>query len=122
MTFTKSIEWLALLIGNSHLHWGYFKNGFLHSCWDTHYYNKPINNLILPSEVLLANIPNTLPLIVASVVPEQTAMWREYSNVNIIEIRDIPINKLYFNMVIDRALAVFGAVITYSFPCLVIDA
>ena len=122
MTFTKSIEWLALVIGNSHLHWGYFKNGFLHSCWDTHYYNKPINNLILPSEVLLANIPNTLPLIVASVVPEQTAMWREYSNVNIIEISDIPINNLYFNMGIDRALAVFGAGITYSFPCLVIDA
>ena len=29
MTFTKSIEWLALVIGNSHLHWGYFKIGFL---------------------------------------------------------------------------------------------
>ncbi len=122
MTLTKSIEWLALVIGNSHLHWGYFKNGFLHSCWDTHYYYKPINKLILPSEVLLANIPENLPLIVASVVPKQTSIWKEYYGVNIIKLSDIPVKNLYSNIGIDRALAVLGAGATYSFPCLVIDA
>ncbi|KFF41271.1 MAG: pantothenate kinase, type III [Candidatus Atelocyanobacterium thalassa isolate SIO64986] len=122
MALTKSIEWLALVIGNSHLHWGYFKNGFLHSCWDTHYYNEPINKLMLPSEVLLANIPNTLPLVVASVVPKQTTIWREYHGVNIIELNNIPIKNLYLNIGIDRALAALGAGVTYSYPCLVIDA
>jgi type III pantothenate kinase len=118
----NSTAWLALMIGNSRLHWGYFKNRNLHNTWDTYHCSQSINDVSLLSDFLPDNIPDFLPLILASVVPSQTQLWSNYHNINIIDLEDIPINNLYSTIGIDRVLAVLGAGKIYGFPCLVIDA
>jgi type III pantothenate kinase len=63
-----------------------------------------------------------LPLILASVVPEQTALWQIYPNVRIITLDQLPIEGLYPTLGIDRALALLGAGTQLGWPVLVIDA
>jgi type III pantothenate kinase len=64
----------------------------------------------------------TLPLIVASVVTQQTAIWQSYPNVRIITLDQLPIGGLYPTLGIDRALAVLGAGNQFGWPVLLIDA
>ncbi|NET73749.1 MAG: pantothenate kinase [Sphaerospermopsis sp. SIO1G2] len=66
--------------------------------------------------------PPDLPLLIASVVPEQTAKWQNYPNAEFITLDQIPLTRMYSTLGIDRALAVFGAGKNYGFPILVIDA
>ena len=122
MTSEKLTECLALVIGNSRLHWGYFKDRNLQDTWDTSHCCQSINTVRLPSKFLPSHVPNSLPLILASVVPSQTKLWRKYLNIKVIKLEEIPINNLYSTIGIDRVLAVFGAGKMYGFPCLVIDA
>ncbi len=63
-----------------------------------------------------------LPLILASVVPDQTALWQSYPNVRIITLDKLPIKGLYPTLGIDRALALLGAGTQLGWPALVIDA
>jgi type III pantothenate kinase len=63
-----------------------------------------------------------LPLVLASVVPQQTALWKSYPNVRVITLDQIPLNNVYPTLGIDRALALWGAGIIWGFPMLVIDA
>ncbi|BCL35914.1 pantothenate kinase [Nostoc sp. MS1] len=63
-----------------------------------------------------------LPLFLASVVPRQTALWQSYPNVRVITLEDIPLNNIYPTLGIDRALALWGAGMSWGFPMLVIDA
>ncbi|MEH2056932.1 MAG: pantothenate kinase [Nostoc sp.] len=70
-------------------------------------------------------LTNTLPLcplLVASVVPSQTAIWQSYPNIRIITLDQIPLKGVYPTLGIDRALALWGAGKTWGFPMLVIDA
>ncbi|MEA5508872.1 pantothenate kinase [Crocosphaera sp. UHCC 0190] len=122
LSTSKSTDWLALVIGNSRLHWGYFKQNKLQSIWDNEHLSKPLITQILPQNLLLPNIPNNLPLYIASVVPFQTKLWQTYPETQIITLDKIPLNNLYSTMGIDRALALLGAGQIYGFPCLVIDA
>ncbi|ACB52571.1 putative bordetella pertussis Bvg accessory factor [Crocosphaera subtropica ATCC 51142] len=122
MNRETSKEWLALMIGNSRLHWGYFQGEILQNTWNTTHHDQLIDPLILPNHCLLGNLSLTLPLIVASVVPSQTKLWQNYQNTVLINLEDIPLNNLYQTIGIDRALAALGAGDKYHFPCLVIDA
>ncbi|UKO96311.1 pantothenate kinase [Nostoc sp. UHCC 0870] len=71
---------------------------------------------------LNAALPLTaLPIVIASVVPKQTALWETYPNVHLITLDQIPLKNTYPTLGIDRALALWGAGMTWGFPMLVID-
>lgn len=144
--------WLALMIGNSRLHWAAFQAESLVLRWDTPHWNPlgvkvglshvaphpiqawAVKNLGVP--IGLADWPQSvqdwliqqlasqdpIALYLASVVPEQTQLWQPYPHVQILELADIPLQKMYPTLGIDRALAVWGAGQHYGFPQLVIDA
>jgi type III pantothenate kinase len=63
-----------------------------------------------------------LPLVLASVVPDQTALWQSYPDVRIITLDQLPIEGLYPTLGIDRALTLLGGGIQLGWPVLVIDA
>ncbi len=108
MLSQSSKTWLALIIGNSRLHWGLFNRNQLTKAWDTNYLSTPSS----PSP----------PLFIASVVPTQTKLWQNHPNAKFITLNEIPLNNLYPTLGIDRALALLGAGETWGFPVLVIDA
>ena len=107
MLSTPPKNWLALIIGNSRLHWGLFNQETLIEAWDTNYLSTPS--------------PLSSPLFIASVVPSQTKIWKNYPEANFISLNQIPLNNLYPTLGIDRALALLGAGETWGFPMLVID-
>ncbi|MFN6478475.1 pantothenate kinase [Nostoc sp. DedQUE07] len=138
--------WLALEIGNSRLHWALFIGETLYSAWDTDYLAESViqhltefqtlDDLLLaisPSHQQSNFLTNTpplcafvslppCPLVLASVVPSQTAIWQTYPNVRVITLDQIPLKGVYPTLGIDRALALWGAAKTWGFPMLVIDA
>lgn len=84
------------------------------------------NLLCLPATPAFSS-PHTLslvplPLVLASVVPQQTAIWQSYPDVRIITLDQLPIGGLYPTLGIDRALAVLGAGNQFGWPVLLIDA
>jgi type III pantothenate kinase len=114
--------WLALMIGNSRLHWASFNGLTLQDTWDTSHlsqWEKCDNNSLNSQE---NNELETQPLVIASVVSEQTKLWQNYPNVRIINLDEIPLRGLYSTLGIDRALAVLGAGTRLGWPVLVIDA
>jgi len=103
-----SSKWLALMIGNSHLHWAYFEQNILIKTWQTNHDS-------------IANFPANTPLYLASVVPEQTKLFLDYPYLKLLQLADIPLKNLYPTLGIDRALAALGSGEIYGFPSLVID-
>ncbi|WP_293292988.1 MULTISPECIES: pantothenate kinase [unclassified Microcoleus] len=84
------------------------------------------NLLCLPATPAVSS-PHTLsvvppPLVLASVVPQQTAIWQSYPEVRIITLDQLPIGGLYPSLGIDRALALLGAGNQLGWPILLIDA
>ena len=84
------------------------------------------NLLCLPATPAVSS-PHTLsvvplPLVLASVVPQQTAIWQSYPEVRIITLDQLPIGGLYPSLGIDRALALLGAGNQLGWPVLLIDA
>ena len=115
---------IALVIGNSRLHWGWFINSKLAKVWDTKHLLKPAK----PDKVLIELLDSYLrenisliPIYIASVVPQQTKLWEEYPNCNLITLKDIKLKNVYPTLGIDRALAAWGGGETYGYPCLIID-
>ncbi|WP_009632371.1 pantothenate kinase [Synechocystis sp. PCC 7509] len=131
----KSI-WLALAIGNSRLHWAWFKGEELFCTWDTAYLaNNHIQQLAkcrtwedlplklaLPEQILKADFIYPIPLYLVSVVPNQTELWRNYPNLQVITLDNVPLKNKYSTLGSDRALALWGAKETWGMPALVIDA
>lgn len=143
---------IALAIGNSRLHWGLFTGETLQKTWDTEHLSASAvlqlsedqkaeylvqtvmrsieesfcKNLLSVPTVNISNPPTlplfAIPLVLASVVPEQTALWQIYPNVRIITLDQLPIAGLYSSLGIDRALALLGAGTQWGWPILVIDA
>ena len=99
------------MIGNSHLHWALFQGDQIGQTWRTNYDLAPE-----PLSALLGKIP----FVLASVVPSQIHYWLAYQP-QILTLDNIPLQNLYPSLGIDRALAAWGAGLTYGFPCLVID-
>ncbi|MBE9186801.1 pantothenate kinase [Microcoleus sp. LEGE 07076] len=84
-------------------------------------------NLLFLSDTAAVSSPHTLsfvslPLVLASVVPQQTAIWQSYPDVRIISLDELPIGGLYPTLGIDRALALLGAGNQLGWPVLLIDA
>ena len=118
-------NWLAIAVGNSRLHWAWFEDRTLIETWDTHYLSNLVKSDELPQLFLSANLIKQkyieLPVYLASVVPQQTQLWQNYSRLNLIDLNDIRLINVYPTVGIDRALAVWGARVTYNSSCLVID-
>ncbi len=172
--------WLALMIGNSRLHWAWFLGEKLQFAWDTQHLPASVVQKLancqhlddLPVEILpphmstggfstdacektgnsvkpactdgfttdacektgnsvkpapttprlspLASSP--FPLYLASVVPSQSEIWQAYPDVHIITLEQVPLLGVYPTLGIDRALALWGAGVTWGYPTLVIDA
>lgn len=125
-------DWLALTIGNSRLHWAWLTDKTLRQNWDTsHLQPEKVQQLIesrfnfqdydIPRSSLMP-IWETLPkLWIAPVVSEQAKLWETYPHVRTIALDQIPLQNTYSTLGIDRALAVWGAIVTYGAPVLVID-
>ncbi|WP_375509870.1 pantothenate kinase [uncultured Nostoc sp.] len=136
--------WLALEIGNSRLHWALFLGETLSSAWDTDYIPESVIQQMAECQTLddlLEKIfplyqrtkkqggygdnsfpASPPPLLLASVVPSQTAIWQIYPNVRVITLDQVPLKGMYPTLGIDRALALWGAGKMWGFPMLVIDA
>lgn len=133
-------NWLALMIGNSRLHWAWFTGITLQQAWDSsHLSTQHIRSLIqhqldfrafreaqngedlnLPNPTSI--VPANLPIWIASVIPDQLPQWQTYAQTQVINLDRIPIQGLYPTLGIDRALALLGAATIYGLPCLIIDA
>lgn len=98
------------MIGNSRLHWAKFTGENLLETWDSPYWDW--------AKIQGLNLPVTL----ASVVPEQTEVWQQYSHLQMLTLNQIPLKSLYPTLGIDRALAVLGAGEQLGWPILLIDA
>ncbi|HEY9668712.1 MAG TPA: pantothenate kinase [Coleofasciculaceae cyanobacterium] len=130
-------HWLALMMGNSRLHWAWFVGNTLQQAWDiNHLPAARVEQLIqrwalgvLPEEILppllvsqALDTSRQLPLYLASVTPDRAKLWQAYPATKIITLEQLPLLGLYPTLGIDRALAVFGAGETLGYPVLVIDA
>lgn len=126
---------IVLIIGNSRLHWALFIDKTLYSTGDTFHLSASIIQQLaqyptLDNWLTAICLPNNLPiipdypipLILASVVPSQTALWQSYPHLRLITLEDVPLERMYPTLGIDRALAVWGAGKLLGFPTLVIDA
>ncbi len=119
------VDRVALVIGNSRLHWGWFKDASLDRLWHTQHLLKPISPVRLPDFLppdLTRLLGEGVEVMIASVVAPQGELWREYPTVRKLTLRDISIGGLYSTLGIDRALALLGAASVYGYPSLVIDA
>lgn len=101
--------WLALVIGNSRLHWARFDHATLQQTWDE-------------PHRLSATAEREEPIWIASVVPEQSRVWAGLPNARFLTLADVPLRGLYATLGIDRALAVWGAIVTWGSPVLVVDS
>lgn len=132
---TDSSIWLALMIGNSRLHWAWFVGETLGCAWDTEYLpGSAVRQLaqgwdsgeweveFFPPDLISQLNERQVPLNLASVVPSQAALWQTYPGVNIITLDRIPLKGVYPTLGIDRALALWGAGETWGWPMLAIDA
>ena len=124
-------NWLALNIGNSHLHWAWLTGETLRQTWETpHLETDQVRQLIKSrfnfeeSETPRSTpIWETLPeLWIASVVSKQAKLWETYPHHRTIELAQIPLQHTYSTLGVDRALAVWGAIVTHGSPILVIDS
>lgn len=131
---SENQKWLGLMIGNSRLHFGMFTGAILQKSWDTEHIKESeiqkntnggssiekILKSILKTQSISLN--NGMPLLIASVVSQQTTIWQNYPQANIISLEQLPLQGVYPTLGIDRALALLGAGKKFNWPILVIDA
>lgn len=137
---SASSSWLALMIGNSRLHWALFRGDTLTAAWNTsHLSSDQVEQLTaqrfapsawqgltelppaITQAIQSATSAEAIPLWLASVVPSQTQLWQVHPTVRIVQAHQLPITGLYPTMGCDRILALWGAGQTYGWPVLVID-
>jgi type III pantothenate kinase len=117
---TENIQ-IGLSIGNSRYHWAWFLNTKLQSSWDTEYLTIDRSFDLFPVDLQKIIKTYPIPIYLISVVPSQTTIWQQLSQVKLITLADLPLFNLYPTLGIDRALSAFGAGETYGYPVLVID-
>jgi type III pantothenate kinase len=133
-------SWLALMIGNSRLHWGLFmgyqSGETLIDTWDSNYVDadtvqqlaecENIQDFLhqVNGEIKVEISPwglSPIQIAIASVVPTQFLVWQKYPLAKIITLDDICFQAMYPTFGIDRALALVGAESYFGSPVLVID-
>lgn len=136
--------WLGLIVGNTRLHWGIVYDGSVETAWHTSHLTPDTANFLMEHQFSPAawhdfaadqlltqplfwedstpSLRQPQRLVCASVVPQQTALLRAYPAFQEISLSDLPLDNLYPNLGIDRALNLLGASKTFGWPILVIDA
>jgi type III pantothenate kinase len=129
-------SWLALVVGNTRLHWAEFRGDRLLAQWHTRHLTTAEVSALAGSgfapqawmtyqagkEPVPAQPLGSIPVYGASVVPTQTALWSTYPQWHAIALTDIPLDSLYPTLGIDRALNLWAAGRRYGWPVLVVDA
>ncbi|NEQ52106.1 MAG: pantothenate kinase [Leptolyngbya sp. SIO3F4] len=121
-------NWLALVIGNTRWHWGWFNNSHLKQVWHTeHLSTQPLPAFTLQSLIarqapsqLLQIALESLEVWAVSVVPPQDQYLQSLSSVH--WVTQFPIKDIYPTMGLDRVATLLGAGHHYNWPVLVIDA
>jgi type III pantothenate kinase len=127
--YSRSNFWVALMIGNSRLHWAVFEGDDVVQAWHTPHLQATLPQQwsdwlsLSPAFQYLVTLQSTTypELWSASVVPTQTAIWQHYPHANFIQLADVPLHQMYPTLGLDRAIALWGAGTTYGWPILVID-
>lgn len=125
--------WLALAIGNSRLHWAWFIEADLQHTWETsHLSEAAVQQLIQTGfnfetpgapALSISSLSQKIPeLWIASVVPQQTALWSNYPKLQWLTSEQIALKNAYSTLGVDRALASRGAGDLYGYPVLVVDS
>jgi type III pantothenate kinase len=125
---------LALAIGNSRLHWGWFVGSQMQCAWDTPHLSACVIAELTASQFDFRRFPDAAPMSIretwypspvtlklASVVPEQARLWQTYPGAQVLTLTQIPLSGLYPTLGVDRALAAWSATQTCGQPVLVID-
>lgn len=116
-------DWLGLMIGNSRLHWGLFRNNRLAKTWNTLQAESLAElNTVVEDEELKECLQAQIPLYFASVVPSATKMYLSLPQARIIDCSLIPLKNTYPSLGSDRILTLWGGGCKYGFPCLVVDS
>ena len=123
---------LALAIGNSRLHWGWFHQGSLAATWHTPHLSPTVAEGLMASGFApdlwpsrtegLPSLTSHPPLYIASPVPRQLQLWQQYQYAKVITTQEVPLAGIYPTLGVDRALALFGAGNRWGWPVLVVDA
>ena len=120
----NELNWLAVVVGNSRLHWAWFKHNTPMATWDTNHLTNPVEHrlphLFLHPDLIDRDLIQ-IPIYLASVVAHQTKYWCNYHNLTLVGLNDIKLTNVYPSLGVDRALAASGAIATYNQSCLVID-
>lgn len=134
--------WLALVIGNTRLHWALFDGCALQATWHTRHLAANEASALINAQFAasawasLTDIDavashrhdlrdsncSDVPLCIASVVPQQLTQWLTYPTLEVMELKHIPLKHLYSTLGLDRALNLVGAGDRYGWPVMVIDA
>ncbi|PZU95294.1 MAG: pantothenate kinase [Pseudanabaena sp.] len=112
----KSWLWLVIAIGNTRIRAVVF-NRDRQIIKEYAYAHKDLPSL----EIELTN-QQFAKISIFSVVANLVTYWHRLAQTQIITTADIPLQNLYANLGVDRALAAFGAGELYGYPLLVIDA
>jgi len=142
-TSLQTERWLALVIGNTRLHWGCFHRNNLEGVWHTPHLTAETARRLVAHHFIdeswqdiagltLDSQQNQLPkqrieasaVWMASAVSAQTDLWVSCSNLAIQAVArsHIPLFNLYPTLGIDRAINLLGAGSTIGWPILVVDA
>ncbi len=137
--------WLALVVGNTRLHWAVFQGDTLQQVWHTRHLTVADRCLLIDQNFapvawatliddphmmsaiaalntfLHADCAAPVELYLASVVPAQTQLWQAYPQHREITLEQVPLEHCYATLGIDRALNLLGAGDRYGWPALVID-
>lgn len=131
--------WLALVAGNSRLHWGLFQGEQWLGSWHTHHLTtQQLQALVaaqftadawlaldiaLPLQILDSGKLDTscTPLWMGSVVQSVQSALTPYPYTHRVELGQVPLGGLYPTLGVDRALSLAGAGDSYGWPVLVID-
>ena len=108
-------QWLAIAIGNTNIKAAVFQQS---ECMAEYTY---LHTELSSLEASLS--PRSYSQIaIASVVPDLITPWHGLPQTLSIETSMIPVAGIYATMGVDRALAAWGAGLTYGYPVLSIDA
>lgn len=140
MSRALSAAWLALIVGNTRLHWGFFQQQKLVGSWHTpHLCADQVSDLkrsgfssetwqaialLTPAEKACLPWSPLSPKAIwmAAAVPTQAALWLKLPvSVQQVQRSNFPIAGLYPTFGLDRALTLLGAGNTLGWPVLVID-
>ncbi len=140
MSSDLSTAWLALVVGNTRLHWGFFQQQRLVGVWHTPHLSadgvsylkesgfsaaawQAIAELTSAEKATLPQSPlSPTALWMAAAVPTQAALWLQPPvPAQPVERSNFPIAGLYSTLGLDRAVNLLGAGYRLGWPVLVID-